>query len=376
MKKQSTAVVISSRRLRASVRTTSKQKTRRATIASPRLLRDVRVMIQQTQERVAIAVNTGLLLLYWHIGRRIREDILKQKRADYGERIVHALSAQLTKEFGSGFTHRNLFNMIRLAEVFPHEKKVHALSAQLSWTHFRLIIPIEDPLKREFYMEMCRIERWSTRTLEKHMGSMLYERTAISRKPRQLIKKELKTLRADDVMTPDLVFRDPYFLDFLNLKDTYSEHDLESAIIHELQQFIIELGGDFAFIARQKRIVIDNEDYYIDLLFYHRSMHRLVAIDLKLGKFTAKDKGQMELYLQWLDRYERRDSEHPPIGLILCAEKSSEHIELLQLHKTGIRVAEYLTQLPPKKLLQRKLHQAIRTARERLARKALLEEKK
>jgi predicted nuclease of restriction endonuclease-like (RecB) superfamily len=202
---------------------------------------------------------------------------------------------------------------------------------------------------------------------------MLYERTAISKKPDKLIKQELEALRDDDKLTPDLVFRDPYFLDFLGLRDTYSEKDLETAILRELEQFIIEFGNDFAFLARQKRLTIDNDDYYIDLLFYHRGMRRLVAIDLKLGKFQAADKGQMELYLRWLDKYERRDGEETPVGLILCAEKTTEHVELLQLEKSGIRVAQYLTELPPKKLLLKKLHEAIRTAREQLARRQLPE---
>ena len=182
-----------------------------------------------------------------------------------------------------------------------------------------------------------------------------------------MIQQELATLREEDRMTPDLVFRDPYFLDFLGLTDPYSERDLEAAILRELERFLLELGTDFSFVARQKRITIDNEDYYLDLLFYHRSMRRLVAIELKLGKFQAADKGQMELYLRWLDKYERREGEESPLGLILCAEKTAEHVELLRLETSGIRVAEYLTELPPRHLLEAKLHEAIRLAREQIA---------
>lgn len=188
---------------------------------------------------------------------------------------------------------------------------------------------------------------------------MLYERTALSKKSEKFIQQELATLRDEDRMTPDLVFRDPYFLDFLGLSDTYSEHDLEAAILRELERFLLELGTDFTFVARQKRISIDREDYYLDLLFYHRGMRRLVAIELKLGKFQAQDKGQMELYLRWLDKYERREGEDSPLGLILCAEKTAEHVELLQLETSGIRVAKYLTELPPRHLLETKLHEAI-----------------
>ena len=238
---------------------------------------------------------------------------------------------------------------------------------ELSWSHFVEIIPLEDPLKRDFYAEMCRIERWSTRTLRHKIGHLLYERTAVSKKPEELIVQDLAALRDEDRMTPDLVFRDPYFLDFLGLTGSHVEKDVEQAILRELEAFILELGSDFAFVARQKRISVDNEDYYLDLLFYHRRLRRLVAIDLKLEKFQAGDKGQMELYLRWLERYDTRPGEEPPLGLILCADKSEEHVELLQLDKSGIRVAQYLTELPPRELLEKTLHNSIRRARERLA---------
>lgn len=331
------------------------------------LLSDIRLMIEQSRHRVSQAINSEMVLLYWNIGKRIREDILKKNRAAYGEEIVQRLSAQLSADYGKGFTPRNLFNMIRFAEVFPDRQIVHALSAQLSWTHLRDIIYLEDQIKRDFYAEMCRIERWSTRTLKEKIDSMLYERTAISKKPEKLIKHELAVLREENRLTPDLVFRDPYLLDFLGLSDAYSERDLESAILRELEKFLLEIGTDFTFVARQKRITIDNEDYYLDLLFYHRGMQRLVAIELKLGKFKAADKGQIELYLRWLDKYEKRAGEESPLGLILCAEKTAEHVELLQLAKSGIRVAEYLTELPPRELLEKKLHEAIRIAREQIA---------
>ncbi|MEW5799420.1 MAG: PDDEXK nuclease domain-containing protein [Bacteroidota bacterium] len=340
---------------------------KRSISLSTNLLGDIRSLIQQAREHVAVAVNSATVLLYWQIGKRIREDVLKNEKAEYGKQIFYALSRKLTEEFGNGFSQANLFHMAKFAEVFPDKKIVQALSAQLSWTHLRTIIYLEDPLKREFYTEMCKIERWSTRTLEERISSMLYERTAISKKPEQLIKKELQELKDDGRMTPDLVFRDPYFLNFLGLKDTYSEKDLESAILREIESFILELGTGFSFIARQKKITVDSDDYYIDLLFYHRTLRRLVAIDLKLDKFKPAYKGQMELYLRWLEQHEMQNGEELPIGLILCAGKSSEQIELLQLHKSGIRVSEYFTELPSRKMLERKLHQAIITAREQLA---------
>lgn len=335
-------------------------------ITTNTILRDLRELIFSARQEVARTVNSTLVMLYWQIGKRINQEILKGKRADYGKQIVQTLSVQLTREYGKGYTRDNLFRMIQFVQKYPNKKIVGALSRQLTWTHFVQLLPLEDSLKRDFYSEMGRIERWSTRTLEKKIKSMLYERTAISRKPKQLIKQEIAMLRKEDKLTPDLVFRDPYLLDFLGLKNTYAEKDLEAAILKELEQFILEIGTDFSFIARQKRITIDKKDYYIDLLFYHRSLRRLVAIELKLEEFEASHKGQIELYLRWLERYEMQDNENPPLGLILCAGKSEEQIELLQMGKSGIRVATYLTDLPPRKLLQKKLHEATVLARKRL----------
>jgi predicted nuclease of restriction endonuclease-like (RecB) superfamily len=266
--------------------------------------------------------------------------------------------------------------MIRFAECFPKEKIVATLSQQLGWSHFKEIIPLDDDLKRDFYAEMCRIERWSVRTLRQKISGMLFERTALSRKPDKLIRHELDNLRAEDKLTPDLVFRDPYFLDFLGLKDRYLEKDIEDAIMREMENFILELGVGFTFVARQKRIQVDNDDYYLDLLFYHRGLKRLVAIDLKLGDFKPADKGQMELYLRWLAKYDQKPDEESPIGLILCAGKKKETVELLELEKSGIRVASYWTKVLPRELLQKKLHEAIQHTRARLAQMERLNGKK
>ena len=269
-------------------------------VPTDRLLSDLRTLIETAREQVARTVNSALVGLYWHIGKRIREDVLNEQRAGYGEQVVEALSRQLTSEYGKGYSRRSLFRMVRFAEVFSDEKIVSSLMTQLSWTHLIYIIPLENPLKRDFYAEMCRIERWSTRTLQARINSLLFERTAISKKP---------------------------------------------------------------------EITVDGDDYYLDLLFYHRRLRRLVAIDLKLGKFQAADKGQMELYLRWLEKHDLQPGEEPPVGLILCADKSEEHVELLQLDRSGVRVAQYLTELPSQKILEKKLHAAVELAREKLARK-------
>ncbi|MCE5317078.1 MAG: YhcG family protein, partial [Parachlamydia sp.] len=237
---------------------------------------------------------------------------------------------------------------------------------QLSWSHFVRLITLKDQLKRDFYAEMCRIEKWNVRTLRKKIDSMLYERTALSRKPELVAQAEMDMLRRKDQLTPDLVFRDPYVLEFLNLNDRYLERDLEDAIMRELEKFLLELGVGFCFVARQKRIIVDNEDFHLDLLFFHRKLMRLVAIELKIDDFKPEYKGQMELYLRWLDKHERGAKEESPMGLILCAGKQREQIELLELGNSGIHVAEYLTALPSKKMLQEKLHMAIEHARKRL----------
>jgi predicted nuclease of restriction endonuclease-like (RecB) superfamily len=328
---------------------------------------EIKTLIEQSKQDIAVTVNSAMTMLYWHIGNRINREILQNKRAEYGKQIVATLSRQLTNEYGSSFSDKNIRRMMQFAELFPDEAIVVSVIRQLSWTHILAIIPMDDPLKREFYIEMCKLEKWSVRTLRERIKSMLYERTAISKKPEKTIKNELQQLKDTEQLTPDLVFRDPYFLDFLELKDTYSENDLESAIIAELQRFIIELGSDFAFLARQKRISIDNRDYYIDLLFYHRRLKSLIAIDLKIGEFDAAYKGEMELYLGYLEKFENIDGENSPIGLILCTGKNPEHIELLQLHGSNIKVADYFTVLPAKEILMDRLHKAIKIAHNNLS---------
>ena len=329
------------------------------------LFHNVVILIEQSRKQVALTVNREITLLYWRVGKTINQGLLQEQRAEYGEQVISSLASQLTESFGKGWSKRHLWHCVRVADTFPEDQIVNALSTQLSWTHLRVLASLEDELKRSFYTELSRQERWSTRVLQERIDSMLFERSALSRKPEELLRQELSTLKSAGAITPDLVFRDPYVLDFLGLSDTYSERDLESAILTQLQQFIIEMGSDFAFMARQKRIQIDNEDFKIDLLFYHRGLKRLIAIDLKLGRFKAAYKGQMELYLKWLDKYERKEGEESPIGLILCAEKSQEQIELLELDKGHIRVSEYLTQLPPKEVFASRLKKAIELAQEK-----------
>lgn len=330
------------------------------------LVDDVRTLIDSSRNQLASTVNSALTVLYWHIGQRIRSEVLQGERASYGEQIVATLAQQLEADYGRGFSSKNLRHMLRFAEAFNEQNIVYAVSRHLSWTHLRSLIYIDDPLKRDFYLQMCQQERWSTRTLQERLDSMLFERTALSRQPDELLATELTSLRESGDMTPALVLKDPYVLDFLGLQDRYLEKDLEDAILRELENFLLELGAGFTFVARQKRIQIDNDDFYIDLLLYNRRLKRLVAIDLKLGDFKAADKGQMELYLRWLAKHEQEPGEAPPLGIILCSGKKQEQIELLELDASGIHVAEYLTSLPSKEVLQQKLHEAVSRSRARL----------
>lgn len=326
----------------------------------------VKFLINQSKIKVANAVNTEVSWLYWQVGNRIKHEILQNQRAEYGKEIISSLSISLSLEYGRGWSKRQLHHCVRFAEVFSDSEIVYTLCSQLSWSHLRLIIPIDEPQKRDFYIEICKLEKWSVRVFQERIQSMLYERTTISKKPEVIIQSELELLRKEQKISPNLVFKDPYILDFLELQDTFSEKDLETSILAELQRFITELGTDFAFLARQKRITVDHTDYYMDLLFYHRRLKCLIVVDLKIGNFEASFKGQMELYLRYLEKHEQIEGENSPIGLILCSGKNEEHIELMQLDKSNIRVAEYLTLLPSKELLKQKLQLAIEIAKNRI----------
>lgn len=330
------------------------------------LFKEIKSLIDTARNRAAVSVNAELTLLYWRVGERIHSEVLKGQRAEYGAEVVQTLAKQLTAQYGRGWSKRNLLNMVKFYQQFQDVKIVQTLSAQLSWSHFNLLVSIDDPLKRDFYIQMTQLENWSIRTLSERIDSMLFERSALSKKPEETIRLELQALSEKSDMSPALILKDPYVLDFLELNDHYLEKDLEDAILRELERFLLELGTGFTFIAKQKRLQIDGDDFYIDLLFFNRRLKRLIAIDLKLGNFKAEYKGQMELYLRWLAKYEQEADENPPLGIILCAGKKQEQIELLELDQSSIHVADYLTELPPKEVFEAKLHSAIEAARKRL----------
>lgn len=332
-------------------------------------------LIENAKRNVATKVNDEMTLLYWNIGKDITDNILNNQKAKYGKAVIKKLSQKLTIEYGRGYSRANLFRMLKFYEYFTDFEKFSTLSRKLSWSHFVELLQVQDKIKREFYATMCANEYWSVRTLRERIGSALFERTAISKKPEETIINDLQLLSSENKMTTNLFFRDPYILDFLDLKDTYSEKDLENAIISELEKFILEMGNDFAFLARQKRITIDGEDYYIDLLFYHRKMKRLVVIELKLDKFRPEHKGQVELYLKWLDKYERAEGEESPIAIILCATKSDMMAQLLELDNSGIHVAQYLTEYVPKEIIEKKFLDSIEKAKIQLEQRKNLKDK-
>lgn len=332
-----------------------------------RLYKDIRHLIESARSQIVTQVNQALVFTYWQIGKTITTEVINDGRAQYGTAVLKHLAARLTQEYGTGFSYSSLTRMAKFFSAFPEQETVATLSQQLSWSHFVEIIRIEDAIKRAFYIRMATDGRWSVRTLRERMDGMLFERTAISRQPEALIQQELAQLQQKpENASPTLFLKDPYLLDFLDLKDNFTEKDLENAILMELERFLLELGSDFAFMGRQKRIQIGGNDYYLDLLFYHRKLKRLVLIELKLGDFKPEYKGQVELYLKWLAKYEQQADEHSPIAIILCSGKDTEVVELMDLEPDNIHIGEYWLKLPPKKLLQAKLHKAMAEARARL----------
>lgn len=319
-------------------------------------------LIDTANLRVAVFLNSETTILYWQVGDYINKQLTHDERADYGARIVATLSQQLTVLYGKGYTYTSLTRMCKVAKCFDYQN-IATLSQQLSWSHLIELAAIDNILKRNFYTQLCVYERWNVRQLREKADTMLFERTAITSKPEETINEALQHLAKNNTISPELVFKNSYVLNFLNLPNNYSEEQLETALVNNIQQFIMELGVGFAFVERQKRIPVDADDYFLDLLFYHRKLKRLIAIDLKLGKFKPKHKAQMELYLRWLQKHEMQPGEEKPLGLLLCSQGNTEHVELLMLDNNEIRVAQYLTELPTKEWFADKMHRALEIAK-------------
>jgi predicted nuclease of restriction endonuclease-like (RecB) superfamily len=319
-------------------------------------------LVYATRSKAAIYLNAETTLLYWSIGNYINIELKQKNQIQYGKQILVTLSQELTKKLGKGFSYSALTRMIKVAENFS-EENIATVSQQLSWSHLIELANIENQLKRSFYLQSASSNKWNVRFLRDQIDAQLFERTLISKNPETTISEALEKWSETEEINPELVFKNTYILDFLSLPSNYSEKELENALIANLERFILELGNGFAFLERQKRISIDAVDYHLDLLFYHRKLKRLIAIDLKLGKFKPEHKAQMELYLRWLQKNEMQEGEQKPIGLLLCSEGNTEHIELLMLEEKDIKVAQYLTELPSKEWFADKLHRAIAIAK-------------
>ena len=325
------------------------------------LFNRVSEIIENRKFRAGAYANREVTLMYWEVGQYVNSVLLGGERAEYGKRIVTTLSSQLMGKYGKAFDIHNLRRMVRFAQKFPDLEIVTTLSSQLSYSHFIELLPLKTDEARMFYANESAQRHFGIKDLRHQISRKAYERREIA-----------NTRVSEESQVPFNMFKDPYLLDALNLRENFLEADLEKAILAELEKFILEFGHGFSFVAREKRMTVDGDDFYLDLLFYHRDLKRLVAIELKIGKFRPAYKAQMELYLKWLDRYERREGENHPIGLILCTKASRGQIELLELDKAGIAVAEYWTDLPPKALLEEKIQMILQEAQERLARRKSL----
>ncbi|MCF7967003.1 MAG: PDDEXK nuclease domain-containing protein [Methylobacter tundripaludum] len=313
--------------------------------ANHQLLSDIRQIIEQARQRVYQTVNSEMVQAYWHIGRLIVEDEQQgQQRATYGKQQLQQLSEQLTREFGKGFDASNLRNMRSFYLCFPNRD---ALRHKLSWTHYRLLIRVENPKAREWYLQEAMDQNWSARALERQIGVLYYERLLASQ-DRASVEQEAQVHTTELRARPEDYLRDPYVLDFLNLpSQTFLESELEQGLIDNLQQFLLELGKGFAFVARQQRISTDDQDFYIDLVFYNFKLKCFLLIDLKLGKLTHQDVGQMDSYVRIYDRHKKGEDDNPTIGLILCSQKSETIAKYSVLaDNQQLFAAKYLLYLP------------------------------
>ena len=330
---------------------------------SDRLYQGVSEIIDDSMRQVAVYVNAQSSMTFWNVGTYITNDMNYQTYSAYGQKILATLSQRLMERYGKGYTYSALTRMMKVARIYSDKEMFAMLSQTLSWSHFLELVTIEDPTKRLFYQQMGMAEHWSVKQLRAKQDEMAYERSLIAVKPDDEIVHTLERINPQHIES-EVVLKSSYVLDFLGLSGYYTENELENAIAAQLENFILELGQGFAFLERQKRITIDGTDYYLDLLFYHRKLKCLVAIDLKLGKFKPHYKGQMELYLKYLQKYDMQPDENPPIGLLLCSEGNTEHIELLMLDEEHIKVGQYTTFLPDKQWFIDKLNRSILIAKE------------
>lgn len=333
----------------------------RIEISEALIFEKISKIIESRKSSAGAYANREVTLMYWEVGHYINSVVLDDERAEYGKKILPSVAAKLMTKYGGSFSERNLYRMMLFASRFKDMEILPPLAAKLSWSHFIELLVLKSDEARSYYANDAATRNYSAKELRRQISRKAFERSEIA-----------NAGFSNDSTIPFNTFKDPYLLDTLGLRDNFLEGDLEKAILLELESFILEFGNGFSFVARQKRMIIDEEDIVLDLLFYHRVLRRLVAVELKLGRFKAAYKGQMELYLKWLDRYERQNGEEAPIGLILCATASREKVEMLELDKSGIAVAEYWTNMPPKEEFENKIREILIETKERLERRKLL----
>ena len=349
------------------------------------LLTDVARVIAEARRAAARSINSIMTMTYWFVGRRIVEHEQQgARRAGYGEQLIKRLSTDLSKRFGRGFSERNIEQMrafflgwpilqaSKLDEI-PQAATAELLDVrrtaeprfQLPWTHYVKLLSVKDSHARSFYEAEALRGGWTTRQLDRQIQSQFYQRTALSRNKAAMLRKGTKA-KSEDAVTAEEEIKDPYVLEFLDLKDEFSENDLEAALIARLETFLLELGDDFAFVGRQRRLRLDDEWYRVDLLFFHRRLRCLIVADLKLGKFTHADAGQMHMYLNYAREHWTRPGENPPVGLILCAKKGEAVARYaIEGLPNKILAAEYRTTLPDEELLAREVVDVRRVLEER-----------
>ena len=323
-----------------------------------KLFEYVTAIIETRKNRASATANHETTMMFWDVGRLISAVVLDHKRATYGKKILSELATKLTAKYGRNFAERNIYRMIQFSQQFTNFEILSTLSTKLSWSHFIELLPLKTYEAQLYYATDVSYYGYGVRELRRQISRKAYER-------REIANANI----TDENLMPFNIFKDPYLLDMYGLKDNHLEADLENAILADIESFILEFGQGFTFAGRKKRMIIDGEDIILDLLFYNRLLRRLVAVELKLGRFKAQDMGQMLLYLKWLDRHERLPHEESPIGIILCATANREKIELLEMDKAGIAVAEYWTHLPPKAEFATKIREIMEEAKERLERR-------
>ena len=335
------------------------------TVELTQLIHRITEVITQARQHVRQSVNSAMVASYWEIGRLIVEHEQQgQARAAYGQRQLAELSKRLTAQFGKGFTVNNLRYMRQFFQAFPIR---HAVRGELGWTHYRALLRVENPSARDWYMREAISQNWSSRALDRQISVLYYERL-LSSKEKALVETEAQEKTAALAETNKDFLRDPYILDFLNLGGRFSESDLEQAIIDNLQGFLLELGKGFAFVARQQRVSFADEDFYIDLVFYNFKLKCFLLVDLKLGRLTHQDMGQMDTYVRLYDEEVKGADDNPTIGLVLCSEKSEAVVRYSVLaEQQQLFAAKYLPHLPSEEELKRELERERDMAMQQLA---------